>query len=133
MVKATKNPSSGGGKKISSKKGGSSKKKSSMPSLAADDTAAADAAAPSLRPDTPSLGMRTSSIANKLVRKEQYAKLKHKQKVNRREETREEREGNEWGHFRRTTAASSLFVDLLFFSQPRPLSLSKKTPKQKQN
>jgi hypothetical protein len=85
MVKATKKPSSGGGKKKGSSSGGGKKKKSSMPSsssaAAADATAAADADASLRAPDTPSLGMRTSSIANKLVRKDQYAKLKHKQKV----------------------------------------------------
>ena len=90
MVKATKKPSSGGGKKMS-KNGGKKKMKSPMPSpspAAAASVAAADADA-SLRPDTPSLGMRTSSIANKLVRKEQYAKLKHKQKVSKMRVERE--------------------------------------------
>lgn len=97
MVKAAKKPSSGGGKKISKK--GSGKKKSSLP-LAADAAPDANDALPSsslLRPDAPSLGMRTSSIANKLVRKEQYAKLKHKQKVNREERRRERR--RTIGHF----------------------------------
>lgn len=93
MVKATKKPSSGGGKKKGSSIG-SKKKKSSMPSspsaAAADATAAATDADASLRaPDTPSLGMRTSSIANKLVRKEQYAKLKHKQKASKMRVERE--------------------------------------------
>ena len=99
MVKATKKPLPGG-KKIS-KKGSSSsskkkKKSSTMPPSSTSPSSAAGAnvadAAPPLRPDTPSLGMRTSSIANKLVRKEQYAKLKHKQKVNR--ENMVEREEN---------------------------------------
>ena len=96
MVKAAKKPSSGGGKTISKK--GSGKKKSSLP-LAADAAPDANDALPSssLRPDAPSLGMRTSSIANKLVRKEQYAKLKHKQKVNREERRRER--GRTIGHF----------------------------------
>ena len=77
MVKAAKKSPSGG-KKSSKKSSGS--KRSSLPSPPAAD-AKTDAATLAGRPDAPSLGMRTSSIANKLVRKEQYAKLKHKQKV----------------------------------------------------
>ena len=90
MAKDTKKPSSGGGRKIS--KRGVGKKKRSMPLLAADAAANGAAAADAPCPDTPSLGMRTSSIANKLVRKEQYAKLKHKQKVTDRERSERERE-----------------------------------------
>lgn len=97
MVKATKkkpsSSSSSGGKKGGiKKKGGSSGKKRSANSAAAEANAATDAAAAALaRPDTPSLGMRTSSISNKLVRKDQYAKLKHKQKVKKEKREREER------------------------------------------